>query len=415
MKVLWFEVTCPSSYDEEGKPVCGWQDALEHIIKGIADIDLHIAFETKYPSDERIKKGVTYHPLYTSYSWWELRKVRWDWDINAKKIVKESLKLIERIHPDIIHVFGNEWPFGLIAEHTNIPVVIHIQGSIVAYNNAFYPPGYNDYTMIRGCNFNLYKCWLLWKSIKYRNSRLVMEERTWKCVHHYMGRTVWDRALVNTLSPTSTYHHVDEALRPSFLATTKTWKPIKNSRINLITTGISSFWKGPDMLLKTARILKQNGIDFEWKVAGVILDEQKRVIEKKEGTTFEENSINVLGFIKPDELIEVLCSSTMYVHTAYIENSPNSICEAQYLGVPIVSTHVGGIETLLDAGKDGFLIPANDPWRMADAIIQLSEDEARLKEYSKNSYEHAHKRHNPENIKRDLLVCYRDVINSLNN
>ena len=74
-----------------------------------------------------------------------------------------------------------------------------------------------------------------------------------------------------------------------------------------------------------------------------------------------------------------MCQSTMYVHTAYIENSPNSICEAQIIGMPIISTMVGGIATLVRNGIDGDLLPANDPWLLANAIVELSKDKDRMK------------------------------------
>ena len=101
----------------------------------------------------------------------------------------------------------------------------------------------------------------------------------------------------------------------------------------------------------------------------------------------------------------------MYVHTAYIENSPNSICEAQLVGMPIVSTMVGGISTLVRNGEEGDLFPANDPWQIANAIIELSKDKVRMMRYSKNSRQHALERHNPENIIQQLLKCYHEIIN----
>ena len=100
----------------------------------------------------------------------------------------------------------------------------------------------------------------------------------------------------------------------------------------------------------------------------------------------------------------------MYVHTAYIENSPNSICEAQCLGVPVVSTNVGGIATLVRHDVDGILVAANDPWQMADAIIELAKDPVRMLRYSENTRSFALRRHNDENIKKQLVDCYSSVI-----
>lgn len=90
-----------------------------------------------------------------------------------------------------------------------------------------------------------------------------------------------------------------------------------------------------------------------------------------------------MGNVQADRLVDLLCSSTMLVHTAYIENSPNAICEAQYLGVPVISTMVGGIASLVRNGKDGKLVAANDPWQLANAIIELVNDPERMRFYSK--------------------------------
>lgn len=125
---------------------------------------------------------------------------------------------------------------------------------------------------------------------------------------------------------------------------------------------------------------------------------------------FEDNNVKIMGFVQAEELIDKLCSSDIYIHTAYIENSPNSICEAQYLGLPIISTHVGGIESLLSNGEDGLLVPANDPWLMADSIIQLVQDNDRMSLYANNGYIRAHERHNPKRIEQELLNCYNSII-----
>ena len=411
MKVLWFEISTPSRYKDDGRVVCGWQDALEYIVKDCRDIELYIAFETEEP-DAKVKviDGVTYIPMVTRYSFTERKLSNWTWRVNEDKVIPLGRKVIEDYKPDIIHVFGNEWPFGLLAQYTDIPLVIHIQGSIIPYNNALYPPKYNGYTFVRAAGWNLRKDWHRLFGYYKDKSRLTMEERTWKCVNHYMGRTSWDKALVNTLTKGSTYHHVEEALRPTFLENKKLWSCPKGGKLRLLSTGCSSFWKGIDVMLRTAHVLKEAGVDFEWNVAGSLSSELKEIVEKKEEMRYADNNINILGFCTPEQLIDIMCNSTMYVHTAYIENSPNSICEAQLVGMPIVSTMVGGISTLVRNGEEGDLLPANDPWQIANAIIELSKDNERMMRYSKNSRLHALERHNPENIMNQLLKCYKDLV-----
>ena len=159
MKVLWFEISTPSRYKSTGKVTAGWQDALENIVLNCKDIQLYIAFESTTDSEEKVIDGITYIPMLTHYSFIERKVGQHTWKINERKVIEAGRKVIEQYQPDVIHVFGNEWPFGLLAQYTNIPLVVHIQGSIIPYNNALYPPRYNGYTFVQAAGLNLRKDW----------------------------------------------------------------------------------------------------------------------------------------------------------------------------------------------------------------------------------------------------------------
>lgn len=410
MKVLWFEISTPARYRNDDRVTAGWQDALENIVIKCNDIQLFVAFESLSDDEVKVIDGITYIPMKTEYSWWERRKREFTCKINEKKIIQKGQEVIREYCPDLIHVFGNEWPFGLLSEHTNIPLVIHIQGSIIPYYNALYPARYSDFTLFRAIGFDLRKQYHNIAWLFFMKSWFNMEKVTWKNVSHYMGRTEWDHALVNMLHPGATYHHVEEALRPVFLNTNNRWHGNNNGKLKLLTTGCSTFWKGIDVMLKTAHVLKNANIDFEWTVAGQQSELNKKIVEEKEGLRFDDFNFKFLGFTQPEELIERLCDTTLYVHTAYIENSPNSICEAQILGVPVVSTMVGGISSLVRDKVDGVLVPANDPWQMANAIVELANDKDRMLQYSENTRQLAIQRHSGENILKELLSCYRDLL-----
>ena len=412
MKVLWFNRSCPAIYKESlGTLLGGWQDSLERILKNNTDIELYIAFNGN--GSVKVIDRVTYIPLNIYLSTFEKLKNQFTWTVESGKLVKQAIKTVENYKPDLIHVFGTEWPFGLIAKYTDIPVVVHMQGAIAPYYNAKYPPGYNIFTYICAMKGNFARyIWYCIQSIKQK-SREKMERQVFENVKYYMGRTCWDKAVTKIYNPERMYFHVDEALRPAFINSKVTWNLNEQNlkKLKLVTVGCSTLYKGLDMMIKTAKLLKQLNVDFEWNVVGHLPNEFRMMVEYKEKKKFSDCNINILGFMQPEDMTTLLCNSTMYVHTAYIENSPNSLCEAQILGVPVVSTNVGGISSLVGDGVDGILVPANDPFRMSYEILSLYNDKNRMRDYSIKGMARAKERHNPENIAKDLMNCYNTIIN----
>lgn len=412
-KVLWFECTTPGRY-KAGEVLGGWQDSLETVVKDIPEIELTIAFEVSEPQEEKHIDGVRYMPIFLCYTQQEKKQAEVSWEVGAEKMLHAMEEIVHEVQPDLIHVFGTEWAFGLIAERTDIPVVIHIQGAIVAYNNALYPPRYSVFDVIRNEGLRhplaMYKAW---KRYRQELIREEIERRVWKAVRNYMGRTEWDKGLSYTMHPGRRYFHVDEALRPQFIESGNMWKAPEDGTIRLISTGIISFRKGIDMMLKTAEILKSHELDFEWHVAGVVPFDMLQIVTRKERRSFDNCNIIVHGFLPASGVYRLLSESTIYVHTAYAENSPNSICEAQCLGIPVISTNVGGISSLVQDGVDGILVPANDPWYMAYQIIQLSSDVQKMQEFSVRARERALERHSKDNITKELRNCYNTICKDL--
>ena len=401
MRVLWFEVTVPKQFNPHGFQGGGWQDALEQIVRSRNDVELGVAFENRNGSEEdKLVDNVHYFPLNTRYGIIDRVRDLFSWDVNREKLIPLALKVIEDFKPDVIHVFGSEWCFGLLNEYISIPVVIHMQGSIPPYNNAFYPPGYNEFdeAFYNLTHFKFSKLVMLPFLRLKRKDRQKQEERILRGVRYFM---------INLFNPTAKYFYWSEALRQSFVGSGKEWHSFKNSKVKLTTTGCSSLWKGIDTIVRTSRLLKNSGFDFEWRLVGNL--NHQGLIEWKEKEKMESLNITLMGMVDSNQLIDILIDTDLYVHTAYIDNSPNSICEAQYLGVPIIATYVGGIPSLIENGRDGVLVPANSPFTLAKEIINLSKDNKRKLMYSDNSKLRARTRHDPSTILSDLVQIYNTI------
>jgi len=64
----------------------------------------------------------------------------------------------------------------------------------------------------------------------------------------------------------------------------------------------------------------------------------------------------------------------VFVLTSVSEGLPNTILEAMASGLPVVSTHVGGVEELVENGKTGMLVPSKNAEMFAGAVSTLAGD-----------------------------------------
>lgn len=85
------------------------------------------------------------------------------------------------------------------------------------------------------------------------------------------------------------------------------------------------------------------------------------------------------GRLLKKDWISLASQYDIFINTTTIDNMPVSVIEAMALGLPLVSTNVGGIPFLIDHGVNGLLVPSNDPDAMVEAIKKLltSPEEAR--------------------------------------
>lgn len=411
MKVLWFSVS-PSLYSSNGtNQGLGWIASLERIVRKCDDIELGIAFEHKDDIFSVKKEGVTYYPMNVFKYKKDIKRREYHVDIEEKLLIPRCLKVIDDFKPDVIHVFGSEWCFGLVQEHVSIPVVIHMQGCIPPYENAMFPPGYSwkeEHKAIPFWNIP----WRI-KHARWREraiERSVREERILHGCKFFMGRTDWDYAITKLYAPQSKYFKCWEAMRPNFVQATDVWHlHEKRKKMILLSPGPSPL-KGMDVVLKTAKLLKDwVCVDFEWRIYGASREQLSRHQEKW-NINPDEYNVKCLGTLNAKQVEQELLDCDIYVHLAYIDNSPNAVCEAMCLGVPILSTNVGGIPSLIDAGKTGILVPANDPWQTAFEIIQLYENHPLLFELGNNARKIALNRHTPKNILQALHYIYLQVI-----
>lgn len=409
MRVLWLSVT-PSNYDTT--IFGGWIASLENIVHYYCkEVVLGIAFEHVDSVYKKEKNGIIYYPVKIFNN--NLDKLKWkiDPDYEWFLLKPKLINIINDFKPDIIQCFGSEWPFGLIAKEVNVPVVIHMQGfsNIYRLSNQMALTLPERYYVVR---FNPAKIFQQrfkeYKSRKTANT----EKKIMNINKYFMGRTEWDRNIVKYYSPNSLYFHCEEAIRPEIKNSHKHWKYEEDECMRIISISNASTLKGNSLILRTAKILKDFNFNFEWKVAGS--KDSFKIFEKLLNINHNDVNITMLGSIDVNGVVAELINNEVYVHTAIIDNSPNSICEAQLIGIPVISTNVGGIPQLIEDGNTGLLYPYNEPHTLAFLLMSIHNKKELLEHLSRNEKNVSNRRHNEMDIADRLITIYKKIIDENN-
>ncbi len=97
--------------------------------------------------------------------------------------------------------------------------------------------------------------------------------------------------------------------------------------------------------------------------------------------------LNVLftGKLTKEEWIKLSEAYAIFINTTNFDNTPVSVIEAMALGLPVVSTNIGGIPYLLEDRKDALLVEPNNTEMMTHAIIKLLENSTLANDISNNA------------------------------
>lgn len=98
-----------------------------------------------------------------------------------------------------------------------------------------------------------------------------------------------------------------------------------------------------------------------------------------------ENAIEFTGVLSKQEWHRKSEEFDIFINTANFDNTPVSVLEAMALGLPVITTNVGGIPYLINDNFDGILVEKNNHHQMAQAIIYLIRHPEKAIELSKNA------------------------------
>ncbi len=119
------------------------------------------------------------------------------------------------------------------------------------------------------------------------------------------------------------------------------------------------------------------------------------------------NELNVRRFVftgfRPN-VGQFLKSFDAFVLSSKTEGLGTSLLDAQAVGLPIVATIAGGIPEIVHDGVNGFLVPIRNPEALAEKILQLKNDKAVQRRFSKNALKQVQNFDVSETVRKTINV-----------
>lgn len=330
--------------------------------------------------------------------------------------------ILQEFQPDIVHVFGTEYPHALAMAKCiggERRLLIGIQGLCSRIADC-YGAGLPAWIQKRYLLRDLLKGDNIVRQQKKFMRRGEMEIQCLQLASYITGRTAWDRAAVKEINPNAEYYEMNETLRPDFYETC--WERKSCEAYSIFMSQGNYPLKGLHFLIKALPKIKEHYPDVKVYVAGDVITRYDTLKDKLKISSYGqycrklihhyklEDTICFVGPLNSHKMRERYLQSHVFLSASVLENSSNSVGEAMLLGMPVVSSDVGGISSLLTDQKEGLLYSCMDEEALAEAVCRMFGEDDFAVECAKRARERALKTHDSESNYHRLLEIYNTLL-----
>jgi glycosyltransferase involved in cell wall biosynthesis len=290
-------------------------------------------------------------------------------------------RVLHQLRPDLIHVHGTEYGYGLAAIGAGVPTVVSIQGLIGLY--AMLAPGFT--------------------------SRLQASiERQVISGTPYVGcRTAWAADFVRGLNPGATVVQMNEAINEVFFG--NSGRPAGTQRIVMVGEIVRR--KGVEEAIEAMRLVVSEFPSAKLSIVG--LGSSASYVDglkQRPASLGIDANVEWLGFKPASEIAALHAEAALLIHPSHMDNSPNAVAEAMASGLPVIASKVGGIPSMIEHNVTGLLVEPQNHLELADAIIALLRSEPERRRLAANARKVAIERNLPANAAEETMRVYRDII-----
>ncbi len=409
MKILWLcNIVLPELAEEINIPkavVGGWLTGVWRELKKKKEMEMALCIPIKNPLKLKDGKFENYY-YYSFYAQYNI--------IDRKEQISRFCEILEEFQPDIVDIWGTEylhtWEMVQACKKLQIleKVLIHIQG-LVSVIEKYYAFGISNEVLEKKVNGNSIKKER--DNFRYRGN---YEVQALEEVNYISGRTEWDKYWSKKINEKINYYFCNEMLREGFYNNLAIWDANDCQKHSIFISQAGYAVKGIHLVLKELWSLKKKYIDLEVYIAGIDINTIQSTYASYVLSEIKqynlEKTIHFLGKLNEAEMVIYYRKANIFLSTSVIENSSNSICEAMYIGTPVVASCVGGTQTLIQHGTSGFLYPLEETYMMEYYIDFIFQNIDAAVEISKKEREIARKRHNKAEIMERLLSIYKTIM-----
>lgn len=333
MNVLWLAPTSHSS--KAGHPM-PWVTALAQRLLAKGDVNLKVVSYNPFieHDEEIVQDGIDYTFLKVPDDKWDLLRGY----TGRIKRVQNYLRDVAGQY-DLMHIHGAEQQYHVMGNAVTIPKVLSAQGFVTEYyRHLSMRPEYRH---------------LSWLVAGY------YEKRYMSSVKHFICRTHWDKSIVRNLHPQAVVHHNWEMIRPEFYTAIA---PAEGAERNAVLfVGGLNYIKGIREALQTVDHLHKT-LPVRFIVTGSgSQDQLLKMATELNLRNLRADDMEHRGMLSAAQLWQTYHEAFCLLHPSYIDNSPNSVCEAQLAGLPVVASDVGGVASLVESYKTGLLTSLEVP------------------------------------------------------
>ena len=343
-------------------------------------------------------------------------------EIYDDRLETEFSCIFDTFKPELVHIFGTEFPHTLAAARTfKNPghLLIGLQG-IISECADCYTAGLSKETVRHNTFRDIIKRDGILKQQEKFYRRGIHEKEALQLTGNVTGRTLFDKDMTVRMNPMAVYYAMNETMRQPFYQ--DKWELPYCRKHRIFFSQADYPLKGFHILLEALPSILLHYPDTEIVVAGNSVVKYRTWKDKikiggygqylrKYMNDWELTSrVEFLGKLTAEEMKEQYLLCHTFVCASALENSPNSVAEAMLLGTPVVASKTGGIPSMITDGKEGLLFEKENPQELAKSILKLWESEELCLQLSQAGSDRARITHNPQRNYERLLEIYHQIL-----